>query len=154
MRFTRLIPALAVPLLVVACDRNDPTAPDSPQLSAQTTGAPMSIPLYFEWNDIVNVCTGEPHDIIAEGTLWLQPHNNDQTVRRVRLWVTTTSGFEGRRWETHVQLLGQPGLYNGTYHDLLVHPSGARMTWLFKYLFDISDWTYRVYHFESHCVRP
>jgi hypothetical protein len=153
MRFTRLIPALAVPLLLIACAQDDPTAPDPPQLSAQATGAPTEVPLYYEWFDIPNACTGEPHDIVAEGTMWVQPHNNDQTVLRVRLWVTTTSGFEGRRWETHVRLFGQPGLFNGTYHDVLVHPSGARMRWLFKYLFDISDGTFRVYKYESHCVR-
>jgi hypothetical protein len=154
MRFTRLIPALAVPMLLVACDRNDPVAPDSPQLSAQATGAPMSTPLYFEWNDIVNACTGLPHDIVAEGTLWWQPHNNGQAVARVRLWVTTSSGFEGRRWETHVQLFGQPGLYKGTYHDLLVHPSGARMRFMYVFLFDLSDGTTRVERYESQCVRP
>ncbi len=43
MRFTRLIPALAVAMLGVACAQDAPTAPEAPQFS-EHAGAPLAFP--------------------------------------------------------------------------------------------------------------
>jgi len=154
MRFTRLIPVLAVPMLVAGCDQNDPTAPDPPQLGVQAASIPkVEFPIFDQF-DHTNPCTGLSHIITITGTGWWQEHNNNG-VLRVNTTTTTSDGFEGRGNTRHVEALNG-GIWKETIHDMLTHPSGAKFRVHLVSLWDFRNWppTLRLDIGGTTCVRP
>jgi len=155
MRFTRLIPVLAMPMLAVGCDQNDPIAPDPPQLGVQAASAPIGFQVLEEFED-VNACTGLDHIVTVTGAGWVQPHQNNE-VLRTKTTVTTSDGFEGRMHTTEVMNFNG-GTYREVINQILKHPSGAMIRVHFVIVLDFKDWpptvTVRVEGLEVTCVRP
>jgi hypothetical protein len=157
MRFTRLIPALALPMLAVACDQNDPTAPDPPQLNAQAASIPkVEMPMDFSLA-IVNPCTGLEHIRTFTGTIWVQEHPNNRTIR-FRGTGTTSDGYTGRfvRTWTGSNIFGPGDVSNLTMNYLLRGPSGSKIrvheVWIADFKTD--PMTVRVDKFTDACVGP
>jgi len=151
MRFANLIPALALPMLVIACDRADPLAPDAPQFDAQAAGAPISWDFYNQF-PAVNPCTGETHVITLTGTTWFDGHNNNY-VGRTRVSATTSDGFEGSGHSTEAGIYASATLYKTTANNVLTHPSGAKLRAHYVFLLDWGTGTVRVDKSWETCVR-
>jgi hypothetical protein len=121
MRFTRLIPALAVPMLFVACDQDDPTAPDPPQLQAASI---PKLEFPFTWVfPALNPCTGLDHITTITGTVWIQEHPNNRTIRW-RGTITTDDGYTGNFVETWTgsNIFGPGGVSNHTMNVIVKRP--------------------------------
>lgn len=151
MRFARLIPALALPLLVVACGQDNPLEPDPPQFDVQGAGAPMSMAFSNDF-DALNPCTGEWHHITLTGTTWWDGHNNN-SVARTRVTATTSDGFAGSGHSTEVGIFAGANLYKTTANNMLTHPSGAKLRAHYVYIFDFETWTARLDKSWETCVR-
>ena len=150
MRFARLIPALAVPMLLVACGQDNPLEPDPPQFDAQATSAPISWPFFNQFDD-VNPCTGETNTITLTGTTWWDGHNNNW-VARTRVTATTSDGFEGSGHSTEVGISAGATLYKTTANNMLTHPSGAKLRAHYVFLLDWGTATVRLDKSWETCV--
>ena len=158
MRFTRLIPALAVAALAVACAQDAPTAPDGPQFSEHA--ALIKIPLEDAPFAGVNPCTGLPFTGLSTGTLWIQPHPNNRVIR-IRVTSTTSDGYTGRYEETWTgsNLPGPAGpgdVSVRTFNTQLSSPSGSRYMVHSVFVLDLKTSlpTVRVEGFSASCIRP
>jgi len=126
MRLTRLIPALAMSLLLIACERGAVTAPDPPQFSMHEGSAPIEFPFTSEF-PAVNPCTGLGHIVTWTGTGWFQPHPNN-AVLRFQFAIATTDGYAGSGNDVWMGTDGRPGdVLKRTVNTLLTHPSGSRL---------------------------
>jgi hypothetical protein len=152
MRITRLIFALAVPMLLIACDQNDPTAPDPPQLKVGAANAPIPFPFFDQFDDL-NPCTGLFHTITVTGTQWRHEHNNNLVVRE-KSTITTSDGFEGKVSATDVTNFSGANVYKSTFNSMLTHPDGAKIRAHFVLVVDLETGTVRVFKFAADCVRP
>jgi hypothetical protein len=157
MRFTRLIPALAVPMLVVACEQNDPTAPDPPQLNEHAASIPK---LEFLWEASfpdLNPCTGLEHIQTVTATIWVQEHPNNRTIR-FRGTMTTSDGYTGHFLQTWTgsNVFGPGDVSNRTINNVLTHPSGSKfrvhLVWIAD--FKTEPLTVRVDKYTSACISP
>jgi hypothetical protein len=155
MRFTRLIPALAVPMLVVACAQDDPTAPDPPQLQAASIPK-LEFPIDVMF-DAFNPCTGLDHIVTLKGTFWNQTHPNNRTLRW-RATLTTSDGYAGHYIETWTgsNIFGPGDVSNHTFNITAKHPSGSRFKVHLVWIMDekTSPPTVRVDKFALTCIRP
>jgi hypothetical protein len=153
MRFARLVPALALPLLAIACGQDNPLEPDPPQFDVQGAGGPISESFSNDFWD-VNPCTGEWHHITLTGTTWKHEHNNNW-VWRTRVTATTSDGFEGSGHSTELGNSAGATLYKTTANNVLTHPSGAKLRAHYVFLLDwgTSPWTVKVDKSWSTCVR-
>jgi hypothetical protein len=151
MRFARLIPALALPMLVIACGQDDPLAPNAPQFDVQGAGAPISAP-FSNVIEAVNPCTGEDHTITLTGTTWWDGHNNNW-VARTRVTATTSDGFEGSGHSTEVGISAGATLYKNTANNVLTHPNGAKLRAHYVFLLDWGAGTVRLDKAWETCVR-
>jgi hypothetical protein len=157
MRFTRLIPALAVPMLVVACDQNDATAPDPPQLNEQAASIPkLEVPWVIYFTDL-NPCTGLEITGTATVTVWIQEHPNNRTIR-FRGTATTSDGYTGSWNETWTgsNIFGPGNVSNLSINNVLTNPAGSRykmhQVWIADFKTDPP--TIRVDKIGSTCIRP
>jgi hypothetical protein len=153
MRFARLIPALALPMLLIACDQADPLAPDAPLFDAQAASAKSSWPISNAFWD-VNPCTGEWHFIELTGMAWGHLHNNNWVVR-TETTSTTSDGFEGFGRSTELANFGGGNVYKVSANNVLTHPSGAKFRARFVLVIDYKTEpaTTRVDKGGSTCVR-
>jgi hypothetical protein len=160
MRFTRLIPALAVAALAVACAQDAPTAPDPPQLSVEAASIPkLEFPVNFSFPGF-NPCTGLEGIVTITGTIWVQEHPNNRTIR-YRGTISTSDGYTGHWVETWTgsNMPGPAGpgdVSNHTMNNMLAHPSGSKyrvhLVWIAD--FKPEPWTVRVDRFSATCVIP
>lgn len=157
MRFTRLIPALAVPMVVLACDQDDPTAPDPPQLNEQAASIPKG-EYHLEWSfPDINPCTGLENVTNVTATVWVQEHPNNRTIR-YRGTITTSDGYAGHYLQTWTgsNIFGPGDVSNRTLNNVVTHPSGSKykvhLVWIAD--FKTEPETVRVEQFASTCINP
>jgi hypothetical protein len=160
MCFTRLIAALAVPMLAVACAQDAATAPDPPQLSNGLGSPPIEFGVEFTVDpDPVNPCTGETHTVWVTGTGWFQPHPNNAVIR-IKSIITTSDGYEGRGDERWMGTDFRPGdILKRSFNAMLTDPSGSRIRVHEVFVLDFKDTppsppTVRVDQSEAICVQP
>ncbi len=157
MRFTRLMAALTVPLLAIACAQDAPTAPDPPQLSVEAASIPkVEIPVDFSFPGL-NPCTGLEQIVAITGTIWVQEHPNNRTIR-YRGTITTSDGYTGHWVQTWTgsDIFGPGDVSNRTMNNMLTHPSGSKyrvhLVWIAD--FKPEPWTVRVDRFSATCLIP
>ena len=154
MRINRLITALAVPMLAVACAQDDPTAPDPPQLNEAASIPKVEMPIYAVFTED-NPCTGLEHTVTITGTLWVQEHPNNRTIRW-RGRITTSDGYTGtfiRTW-TGSNIYGPGDVSNLTMNNMVIQrQSGAKykvhVVWIADFKTDPA--TVRVDQFSVTC---
>lgn len=156
MRFTRLIPALVLPMLVIACAQDDPTAPEPPQLNEAASIPKFELPIYWVFPSL-NPCTGLEHINTWEGTVWVQEHPNNRTLRFSGT-ITTSDGYTGRfnRTWTGSNIFGPGDVSNLTTNGMLTHPSGSKIRWHLVWIADFKTdpETVRVDKLTVACVTP
>ena len=148
-----LIPALAVSMLLIACQQ-DATAPDPPQFSTHA-GPPLEFPVNNQF-PAVNPCTGLPITVTLTGTLWVQPHPNNRVIR-VKGTTTTSDGYTGRYNETWTGSDNGPGgMSIRTINTQVTNSSGSRYMVHLVWVIDnkTSPDTWRVDRFSATCIRP
>ncbi|MHC4611505.1 MAG: hypothetical protein ACYS7M_14280 [Planctomycetota bacterium] len=155
MRFTRLIPALAMPLLVVACGQDAATAPDPPQFN-ELAGPPLEFPFTTQF-PAFNPCTSQGILVTNTGTLWVQTHPNNRVIR-VKGTTTSSDGYTGRYNETWTgsDIFGPGGMSIRTINTQVTNPSGSRYMVHLVWVIDAetSPPTWRVDRFSATCVIP
>lgn len=159
MRFTRLIPALTVAALGVACAQDAPTAPDAPQFSEHAGPPHSGPPLEFQFPfqvvpDPVNPCTGETHVVSGIVTLWIYPRPNN-VLWRTESAITTDDGYTGSATETWAGPdAGPGGISARSFNAMMTNPYGSRIRVHQIWVFDRKTNTGRVDQNEGVCVQP
>ncbi len=154
MRFTRLMAALTVPLLAVACAQDAPTAPEAPQFSMHA-GAPVGVPFTVEF-PAFNPCTNQGILVTNTGTIWFQPHPNNRVVR-VKGTTTSSDGYTGsynETWTGSDWNDGPGGMSIRTINTQVTNSAGSRYMVHLVWVIDTEASTFRVNRFSARCVIP
>lgn len=150
-----IISVLAGSMLVIACSYEAATAPDPPQFDVEAASAPLEFPVNNTFGAF-NPCTGLPVTVTLTGTIWFQPHPNNNVVR-VKGTTTTSDGYTGSYDETWTGSDNGPGgMSIRTFNTQVTNPSGSRYMVHLVWAIDAggASWEFLVDRLAPTCITP
>ena len=123
MRYLRLA---LLPLVFAVCTEREPAAPDIDVPPNLASIPKLEFP--FTWVfPALNPCTGLDHIVTITGTLWVQEHPNNRTIRW-RGKITTDDGFTSNYVETWTgsDIFGPGDVSNHTMNIIVKRPPDSK----------------------------